>query len=512
VRKDLNVQGFPGAGGQDFEIFGGVGYMKKENSKNFPKRSKGFLSVMVLCATTICFMMAPLRSQGSMPPLTDETIEKAVHGALLIDKGVPAHLIDVEMDMGVLTLTGHVPHLRAKERATFVAETIKGVQSIVNRITVASADRSDADVKADILEALREDPATASLDITVTGHKGEIVLIGTVPSLAARAIAREIAVGVWGVKEVKNNLTVNLGSRRNDQEITNEISRLLENNVWINENPIQVFVQEGQVILKGVVGSLAEKRRVRRVAMVKGVTTVNDKLLFIKKWAQGEVRRNTKVAQKTDKDIKDVLTTAFRIDPRMSVGHLTVAVQNGVVTLQGKVPHLKIKNEAEKVAKHTRGVLWVKNFIKVRPETVMRAESLVRKVNKDVDQNVYVNSHNTVVSVVNGKAHHAGTPHSNFEKEEAEKWLSDLSGVLEIENRILVQDPWEWKPDYIIQKDVNDEFWWSPFVDSEDMSVKVKNGMVTLQGMADSWWEEEMAVRNAYEGGARHVESQLTIQ
>lgn len=485
--------------------------MKKKNSNNCPIRSKVFLHGMVLCATTVCFMIAPLKTQGSMPTLTDETIETAVQGALLVDEGVPAHLIDVEMDMGVLSLTGHVPHLRAKERATFVAETIKGVQSIINQITVASSTRSDADVKADILEALREDPVTDSLDITVTGHKGEVALIGTVPSLAARALAREIAAGVWGVKEVKNNLTVNLGSRRNDEEIKNEISSLLENNVWINENPIQVFVQEGQVTLKGVVGSLAEKRRVRRVAMVKGVTIVNDKLLFIKKWAQGEVRRTTKLAHKTDKDIKDVITMAFLFDPRVSMGHLTVAVQDGVVTLQGKVPHLKIKHEAEKVAKHTRGVRWVKNFIKVRPETVLSAESLERKVNKALEHNVYVNSHNIVVSVVNGKVHLAGIAHSHLEKEEAERSISDLSGVMEIENRIMVQDHWEWKPDHMIRKDVNDEFWWSPFVDSEDMSVKVKNGMVTLQGTVDSWWEEEMAVRNAYEGGARHVESHLTI-
>ena len=82
---------------------------------------------------------------------------------------------------------------------------------------------------------------------------------------------------------------------------------------------------------------------------------MNDKLLFIKKWAQGEVRRTTKLGHKSDKAIKDVLTSAYLIDPRMSLRHLTVEVQDGVVTLQGKVPHFKIKKEAEKVAQHTRG-------------------------------------------------------------------------------------------------------------------------------------------------------------
>ena len=486
--------------------------MNKEKPNNLPMGSKEKLIVMFLFATTLLFMIDPLSSQGSMPPMTDQSVEKAVEGALLIDEGVPAHLIDVELDLGVVSMTGIVPHLRAKERATLVAETIKGVQSIVNRITVAPSDRPDADVKADILEAFQEEPVTDSLDITVIIHKGKVTLIGAVPSLAARALAREIVAGVWGVGEVKNDLTVNLGSIRDDQEIKDEISSLLENNVWINANPIQVFVEEGQVTLKGVVGSLAEKGRVRRETMVKGVTTVNDKLLFIKKWAQGEVRRTTKLGHKSDKAIKDVLTSAYLIDPRMSLRHLTVEVQDGVVTLQGKVPHFKIKKEAEKVAQHTRGVLWVENFIKVGPKANISAESLEQKVSKALNQNVYVNSYNIIASAVKGKVYLAGTAHSDFEKEEAERAISDLSGVMEIKNQIIVKDPWKWKRDKILHKDINDEFWWSLFVDSEDISVQVENGTVTLQGTVDSWWEQEMAVRNAYEGGAKYVENQLTIQ
>jgi len=490
--------------------------MNKKMSDKLLMGSKEVLISRFFLAVSFLFVIYPLISQANVSPMTDQSIKKAVEWALFIDEGVPANSIDIELDKGVVSLTGVVPHLRAKERATLMAETTKGVQSIVNRIRVVTSDeRSDRDVKADVQEALQEDPVTDSLDIAVTAQNGVVVLGGSVPSLAARALAWEITAGVWGVEEVKNNLTVNLGSMRHDQDIKEEISSLLENNVWINENPIQVKVQEGQVTLKGVVGSLAEKRRVRRVAMVKGVSTIDDRLLFIKKWAQGEERRTQKQVQKTDQEIKDVLNTAFLVDPRISLGHLTVEVQDGVVTLQGIVPHVKIKKEAEKVAKHTRGVLWVENFIKVRPREVVRAENNERieeKVNRALRQNVYVNSHNINASVLNGKVYLAGTAHSNFEKEEAERTIGELNGVTEIENQIIVQDQWKWKPDKIIYKDVNDEFWWSPFVDSEEIGVKVQNGTVTLQGTVNSWWEQEMAVRNAYEGGARYVENRLTIQ
>ena len=74
--------------------------MNKEKPYNLPMGSKEKLIVMCLFATTLSFMFDPLSSQASMPPMTDQSIEKAVEAALLIDEGVPAHLIDVELNLG----------------------------------------------------------------------------------------------------------------------------------------------------------------------------------------------------------------------------------------------------------------------------------------------------------------------------------------------------------------------------------------------------------------------------
>lgn len=488
--------------------------MKGQRSNGFPMRPKRILNAVGLMVASGCIslMIAPSISKGSVPPLSPESIERAVHRALLIDEGVPAHLIDVALENGVVSLSGIVPHLAAKERATRVTETIKGVQSVLNHIKVSPSDRSDSEIQHAVIEALQEDPATDSLEIHVTVRDGTALLAGRVPSLAAKELAREITAEVWGVEETANRLTVNPQSQRNDRDIQDEISSQMENNVWINENPIQITVQQGVVTLKGVVGSLAEKRRVRRAAMVNGVTSVNDDGLFVKKWAQGEVRRSSKVGRKTDEETQEILRRAFRIDPRISLGNLDLEVHDGVVTLHGKVPHLKIKQAAKQVAKHTRGVLWVKNFIKVRPETIMSDEEIEQKVAKALENNAYVNTHDLAVSVVNGRVYIAGTAHSHFERKEAERTVSNLRGVIEIENQIVVKDVWTWKPDTVIQKDIQDEFWWSPFVNGEDISVKVTKGTATLKGTVDSWWEQELAVHNAYEGGAKHVDNQLVIQ
>lgn len=486
-------------------------------SETFNKPYMGlneYCHMIVLVAITLSFLITPLPSQAGTPRLSAQAIEKAVQRALIIDEGVPAYLIDVELEQGVVSLTGIVPHLGAKERAASVAETIKGVQSVVNLIKVSPFpyDRSDDTVKGNILQAFQEDPATDSLDLTVTVENGIAAIFGVVPSFGAKELAREITAGIWGVQSVENNLIVVPKFTRDDQEIKEEIIGQLKNNVWINADPIQVVVHDGEVTLKGVVGSLNEKGRVRRIAMANGMTKVNDDGLFIKKWAQGEVRRTTQLGHKTDEEIKKVLTSAFQIDPHISLGQVTLDVQDGVVTLQGKVSHLKIKQEAEKVAKHTRGVLWVENFINVRPKIGLSDEAIKQKITRALTQNAYVTNRNITVSVLNGKVYLTGTAHSHFEKEEATRTIAELKGVLEIDNHIVVTDTWKWKPDKLIQKDIKDELWWSPFIDSEEITIQVKNGMVKLEGTVDSWWEQEMVVRNAYEGGAKYVENHLVVQ
>lgn len=52
---------------------------------------------------------------------------------------------------------------------------------------------------------------------------------------------------------------------------------------------------------------------------------------------------------------------------------------------------------------------------------------------------------------------------------------------------------------------------WSPFVDGDDITVSVKDGVVTLRGEVETYSEGQSAVDNAYEGGAKKVENDLDI-
>ena len=84
--------------------------------------------------------------------------------------------------------------------------------------------------------------------------------------------------------------------------------------------------------------------------------------------------------------------------------------------------------------------------------------------------------------------------------------------------------PWSWyeyayepyfypiKSDTQIKNDVERELWWSPFVNSNEIKVSVKNGVVTLTGTVETQFERQVALENAVEGGALWVNNKLNVK
>jgi len=62
-----------------------------------------------------------------------------------------------------------------------------------------------------------------------------------------------------------------------------------------------------------------------------------------------------------------------------------------------------------------------------------------------------------------------------------------------------------------IHEQVESELFWSPFVDSDSVTVSVDDGAVTLSGTVDSAREYQAAQVNAYQGGALSVDNDLVL-
>jgi len=465
------------------------------------------------------FAISPVLAKETKD-IKDIDITLAVERQLQKDAGVPGHLIDVRTKDGIVTLSGPVENLLARERAAEISETIKGVRSVINLIDVLSIIRTDAEIRTDVEHALLDDPATDLFDVKVNVQNGRVMLTGMVDSWQEEQLSVLVAKGVIGVKAVTSKIEVSQKSRRPDGEIKAEIERRLAYDVWVEEALIDINVMRGKVMLSGTVGSLAEKTRAFRSAWVAGVTSVEDKDLLVDWSRSRELRRTTeKYPMKSDKEIKQAIKEAFLYDPRLSPFNLSVSVENGVVTLNGQVHNLRAKQVAEQDANNTVGVWLVRNHIKVRPSIGPHTSpmpdvdaELANKVRLALLRNPYTHQHEITVTVNNRLAMLDGAVNSTLEKAKAEEVVSAVKGVADVTNNLQVRTTWTPKDDWEIKGNIEDELWWSPFVDAEDISVTVTDGTATLVGVVDTLRERRVATENAYEGGAKHVRNELKVR
>jgi osmotically-inducible protein OsmY len=183
------------------------------------------------------------------------------------------------------------------------------------------------------------------------------------------------------------------------------------------------------------------------------------------------------------------------------------------------VHNLKAKKVAEQDARNTAGVWLVKNHLKVRPGIGPNTQpnpdvnaELAKKIRLVLLRNPYTHQHEIGVTVNNYLVMLDGTVNSNLEREKAGDVASAVKGVAAVINNLKVNRTWIPKEDWEIKKDIEDELWWSPFIDEGDVSVTVTDGIANLVGVVDILRERRVATKNAYEGGAKHVRNHLKVR
>ena len=445
--------------------------------------------------------------------IADTDIRETVEHQLLMDRFVASHLIDVKCEKGIVVLSGLVDNILAKERATQVTGMVRGVRSVSNMLKVNPVSVSDADMESMIRDALALDPATNKYAVRYSVTDGVVTLTGTVDSWSEKKLTETVVKSVKGVRGITNNMNVSpVTTERTGVEIRSHVKSKLEFNPYVDELFIDVTVNDGNVKLSGFVGSPMEAQEAQRISWVSGVKDVDIDELKIKEALKPAMERKRKYAVKTDEQIKEAITDAFAVDPRLRGYTFTIEVENAIVTLKGVVHDLKSKRTARQTAKNTRGVYAVVNAIKVRPEKTYSDSGLADNIRKALKRDVIIERHDVTVKVRNQCAYLYGTMDAVFEKNHAADVVSRVPGVVDIQNRIVVEDRWTWKDDRQIKDDIESELFWSAYVESSDIAVKVNNGTAVLNGTVDGWAEMESAVDNAFQGGARVVKSRLKVR
>jgi osmotically-inducible protein OsmY len=479
--------------------------MKFINAKISLKQN--LLLVFVVMGLSI---FKPINAQENQ--WTDTEISNAIETEMWLDQAVNANKINIKTENGIVTFTGTVNNVLAKDRVVKIAESTKGVLSTINRIEVNTiTERSNSELQQAVLDALLYDPAADAYEISVTADNGVVTLTGTVDSWAESQLCATVAKGVKGVREINNDINVVYTTDRSDFEIKQDIEGRLANDVQVDDLLIKVNVQNGDVELSGTVGSLREKNQAIIDCWVAGVNSVNTDNLNIEYWARDQMRRNEFITR-NDNEIKDAIEKAFLYDPRVYLFDVDVQVDQGTATLTGIVDNLIAKKAAAQDARNTMGVWRVQNHIKVRPEFIPSDEQLEKDVSTALLQNPYVDRYDVNIVAVNGLIYLSGDVNTSFEKYQAEKAAEKVKGVAHVYNNILYEHEWTWKPDWEIRENIKDQLSWDIFINEDNINVKVEEGIATLTGEVYSWSEYTAAERNAYEGGAKEVVNNISVQ
>jgi osmotically-inducible protein OsmY len=474
--------------------------------------------------------------------ITDYGITSAVEDALILESDVFSNDVDVNTSQGIVTLSGSVDNLLSKDRAVKIAETIWGVRGVIDRIIITPVSRPDEDIRKDILTALLQDPATESYQVAVSVQGAVVTLTGNVGSYMEKQLSARIAKGVTGVKDVRNDVTINYQAKRTDKEIEADVSDRLQWDIWINGDLIYTSVKDGKVTLTGTVGSVIGMSRAFDDAWVNGVMSVDDSGLKVEPWAHNDSRKKLKFAIKSDSDIRRAVHTALLLDPRVSAFSPDVTVDGGWVRLGGIVGNLKAKTSADQDAKNTAGVLGVDNFLKVRPKEQSTDAEIKKQLTAALFWNPLLFGATINVTVTNRVVRLSGEVSSRFQKVEAQDAASRTKGVLSVHNHLNVEpdlsiyydipencsydwpiysipykvpEMFEQQPtlsDGQIKKNIESRFFWSPFVDGDEITVTVKGGVATLTGAVGTWigWGE--ADKDAHKSGATEVVNQVTVR
>ncbi len=145
---------------------------------------------------------------------------------------------------------------------------------------------------------------------------------------------------------------------------------------------------------------------------------------------------------------------------------------------------------------------------------VRSAEDIRNDVREQLAWDTRVDSSNIEVDVVDSTVILAGTVPTYPDRNQAQTDALQVPGVTAVDNRLVVSFPSAYviPADSEISFNVTSALSWSPSVDATRIHVAVDQGIVTLSGTVDSYWQKHRAEEIAANtSGVTDVRDELTV-
>jgi hyperosmotically inducible protein len=240
----------------------------------------GSLMTAVATASSDSQIKAPGDSQIKAPG--DSQIKADVQQRLKgLDVG-PSGL-SVEVQDGVVMLSGTVPTLWVKEEAVKRARKASNVQSLVADLTIPKAE-SDLVLAREVSDRIRHYDLYTVYDV-VDGfvRNGAVRLAGAVTEPKKAADIFERIAKLRGVQAIDNQIEVLPTSQSDDRLRVRIATAIYSDEAFVNysrvDPPIRVIVNNGHVTLVGVVRAELERFKAESITrMIPGVLAFDNKV------------------------------------------------------------------------------------------------------------------------------------------------------------------------------------------------------------------------------------------
>lgn len=207
---------------------------------------------------------------------------------------------------------------------------------------------------------------------------------------------------------------------------------VLDELLWdpsVNPTNIEVAADNGLVTLSGSIGSYTEKYAAERDARrVRGVVSVVDNLEV---WLPPAYQR-------TDADLAGAAKDALRWNASVPDERISVAADNGLLTLSGEVAYEFQREAAYEAARFLVGIKGLNNQIRISPS--VRTGAVKEQIEQALVRNAETDARSIRVEACDGKVTLRGTVHSWAERRAASQAAWAAPGVHDVENELTVGD------------------------------------------------------------------------